>query len=85
MCAGHWIGGRNRERKRRIPHISPVPCFVLRKAKIAKAGEVYLWYAMVIAQKPCGRQLNANVCGSKSAIFVFVQIDLFNNYISKMV
>ena len=37
---------------------SPLSAFVISKAHI-------------VAQKPCGRQLNAKVCGNRSAIFVF--------------
>ena len=43
----------------------------------------------ISGQKPCGRQLNKKVCGSKSAIFVilsgFVQTTLSNNDNSKTV
>ena len=40
----------------------------------------------ISAQKQCGRQLNAKVCGSESAIFlILVKTTKFNNDISKTV
>ena len=44
----------------------------------------------IVAQKPHGRQLNAEVCGSESAIFVillsfFIMTTLFNSNDSKTV
>ena len=37
------------------------------------------------AHKPRERQLNAKLCGSESAIFLILQITMFNNNISKTV
>ena len=44
----------------------------------------------IVAQTPCGRQLNAKVCSSESVIFPILSIlsydhFMFNNDISKMV
>ena len=47
----------------------------------------YLWLVEIKSgQKPCGRQLNAKVCGSESAIFCIFFLDMttmFNNDISQ--
>ena len=56
-------------------YLSTLSAFVISKTHIG-------------AQKPQGRQVNAKVCGSKSAILLilsFLLSSLFNNYNSRLV
>ena len=38
-------------------------------AQLSSLSAFMIWKTHIVAQKPRGRQLNAKVCGSESAIF----------------